>query len=290
MPSGQPGSPNNNEVDGVGVSHITADLPAGTYTVLAAAPSGAGGYQLLGRLTPHDMAPCEHRQRSRLDSFGGFIQRLGRAQLLADINGQPVDYYTFTLSARFTFVLAVMTSGEVDGFLTLVDAAGTSCAPTTTATARTIFADRPATLPAGTYQLAARDASSTPGGLYEIDLRTTPGPRPPFCNPITQLNAPATVNGVIMYTGCQYIDSTFADFYQITLPADATVDIRANSTEFDAYLILLDSKGAEIDEDDDSGGNTNARLNRPLPAGTYTIVVEPFGDYTAHGKYTLTVN
>ena len=57
--------------------------------------------------------------------------------------------------------------------------------------------------------------------------------------------------------------------------------------DFDAYLILLDAKGNLADEDDDGGGNTNARITRALPAGTYYAVVKPFGDYTAHGRYTL---
>ncbi len=143
-------------------------------------------------------------------------------------------------------------------------------------------------LPAGTYTLAARDASSTTGGLYEVDLRTTPGPRPPFCTPKANLTPGAISTGVLMYTGCQYIDSTFADFYQITLPADGPLDVRLESSDFDAYLVLMDSKGAVLAEDDDSGGNTNARITPSLPAGTYTIVAKPFGDYTSHGKYTLT--
>ena len=96
------------------------------------------------------------------------------------------------------------------------------------------------------------------------------------------------MTGVITYTGCQYIDNTFADLYQMNLTADATIDLRLNSSEFDAYLVLLDSKGAVIDEDDDSGGNTNARITRSLAAGTYYMVVKPFGDYTSHGAYTLT--
>ena len=41
------------------------------------------------------------------------------------------------------------------------------------------------------------------------------------------------------------------------------------------------------DADDDSGGNTNARIIRHLAAGTYYMVAKPFGDYTSHGAYTL---
>jgi hypothetical protein len=44
-----------------------------------------------------------------------------------------------------------------------------------------------------------------------------------------------------------------------------------------------------VDEDDDSGGNTNSRITRDLRAGIYYVVVEPFGNYTAHGAYSFSV-
>jgi hypothetical protein len=274
----------NDDVDGVSVSHITADLPAGTYTLVAAASSGSGNYRLAAKFTPHDALPCTYVQA--LDLNGGFVQRLGRGSCRAS-NGQPVDYYGFTLAAD-SLVLAVVTSSEVDGFLTLTDAAGNVLRTDD----NSYGSNDPLIvqfLPAGSYQLAVRDASSTLGGLYEVDLRTTEGPRPAFCTPKATIAQGATVAGEIRYTGCQYSDNTFADLYQLTLAADGQVDIRLDSSDFDAYLILLDAKGAEVNEDDDSGGNTNARLTTALAAGTYTIVAKPFGDYRDQGKYTLSV-
>lgn len=73
------------------------------------------------------------------------------------------------------------------------------------------------------------------------------------------------------------------------MASDTTVDLRLNSGDFDAYLVVLDAKGNLVDEDDDSGGNTNARLVRPLGAGTYYVVAKPFGGYTSHGNYTLSL-
>jgi hypothetical protein len=272
----------DDEVDGLSGAHVTADLPAGVYTVVSAANSGAGNYQLTAKFTAHDIPPCTFAQS--LDLNGGYIQRLG-SRSCTGANGQPVDYYTFTLSAD-ALVLAVMTSSEVDGYLTLYDANGNQVRNDD----NTYGADDPLIvqyLSAGTYKLAARGASSTAGGLYEVDLRTVTGPRPPFCTPKATLTPGGTVTGAITYTGCQYTDNTFADLYQLNLAADATIDLRLNSSDFDAYLVLLDSHGAVIDEDDDSGGNTNARITHSLAAGTYFLVAKPFGDYTSHGAYTL---
>jgi hypothetical protein len=272
----------DDQVDGLNVAHLTADLPAGVYTVAAAATSGAGDYQLTAGFTAHDVPDCAFAQP--LDLNGGFIQRLG-PRSCTGTNGQPVDYYSFTL-AEDTLALAVMTSSEVDGYLTLYDAKGNLVRSDDNSygSGDPLIVQY---LPAGDYKLAARAASSTVGGLYQVDLRTVPGPRPPFCTPKSTLTAGGTATGVITYTGCQYTDNSFADLYQLNLAADAAVDLRLNSSDFDAYLVLLDSKGAVIDEDDDSGGNTNSRITRDLPAGAYFLVVEPFGDYTKHGAYTL---
>ncbi len=78
------------------------------YTVVAAADSYAGSYRLTSRFVAHDIPACGYTQA--LDLNGGYIQRLNPASCKA-ANGQPVDYYGFTLSAD-SLVLAVMTSSE----------------------------------------------------------------------------------------------------------------------------------------------------------------------------------
>ena len=272
----------NDDVDGVTASQISADLPAGTYTIVNAAISGAGNYRTTTKFTGHDIPVCAYAQT--LDLNGGYIQRLG-PNSCRGTNGLAIDYYTFTLPSD-SLVLAVMTSNEVDGYLTLFDAKGN----VVRSDDNSYGAGDPLIiqyLPAGTYRLAARDASGGPGGLYEVDLRTAPGSRPPLCNSLGAVAPGGTVNGNISYTGCQYIDSTFADIYTLTLSADTTIELRANSTAFDAYLVLLDAKGNLVDQDDDSGGGTNAKISDLLPAGTYYVVVKPFGDYTKSGVYTL---
>jgi hypothetical protein len=70
------------------------------------------------------------------------------------------------------------------------------------------------------------------------------------------------------------------------LAADATVELGLNVADSIAYLIVLDAKGNLVD--DDYGSGSNARITHALPAGTYYVVAKPFGDYLAHGAYTLT--
>ena len=66
--------------------------------------------------------------------------------------------------------------------------------------------------------------------------------------------------------------------------------IECRSSEFDTYLQLLDTQNARLAEDDDSLGDQNSLIEYTLPAnGTYTIVVNNFGEDRRAGVYTLTL-
>jgi hypothetical protein len=144
-------------------------------------------------------------------------------------------------------------------------------------------------LTAGTYRLAARAASSTIGGYYEVDVRTAAGPRPPFCGPVGKLAPGGTVNANLTFAACQYVDGTFADIYQIDVASDATIGLKMSSMDFDAYLVLLDAQGNVAGEDDDSGGGTNAELVQAVSAGTYYVVAKPLSNYYHVGAYQLSM-
>jgi peroxiredoxin len=61
------------------------------------------------------------------------------------------------------------------------------------------------------------------------------------------------------------------------------------SKDFDSYLRLLDPKGNQIEEDDDSGGDLNSRIVfNCTKDGDYKIVATTFGP-DAMGAYSLTV-
>jgi hypothetical protein len=267
----------------LGGSHVSADLTAGYYTVTAAARYDSGDYQLAAALTTHDIPPCTYVQA--MDINGGYIQRLG-ARSCHDANGQPVDFYEFTLTSD-SLVAAVMTSSEIDGRLTLTGASG-----------NILRSDENSYglldplivqyLPAGTYRLEARAAASSAGGYYQVDLRTLAGPRPSFCASKAKLDPGANVMGTIQFSGCPY-NGSFADIYEFHLGDATSIDVQLTTADFDAYLILLDEQGNLVDEDDNSGGDTNARITNVLPAGTYYIVARPSSEYFSAGNYILSL-
>jgi hypothetical protein len=274
----------NQDLEDLGDSNVTAVLPAGTYTIAAAAIEGSGAYQLTTTFAANPLPPCPTAQALAIN--GGYIQTLG-ARACVDSNGQAVDLYQFTLPSDGV-VAAVMTSGDFAGDLTLTGSSGNvlrhdrdSYAPNDPLIVQFLHA--------GTYQLAARASIGGSGGWYQVTLITTLGPRPPFCGALASLLLGSSVTDSLSTTSCQYVDGTFADIYPVTLAGDASVDLRLNSNDFDAYLVLLDAKGNLLAQDDDSGGGTNSRIVQQLSAGTYYVVAKPFANYYNIGSYTLSL-
>ena len=275
---------NDDNFGNITTSHITADLPAGTYTVAAATGGLPGGYTFTWQLAPHELAPCA--QVPSIDLNGAFIGVFGAASCRGP-NGQPIDYYRFTTPAEGT-VAAVMTSTSIDSFLTLQTAEG----------APLRWDDNSyggfdpfvvQFLPGQTYRLAVQATDAIASGFYRLDLLYAAGGKPAGCAPLAAIAPGDTVQGALSFTACPYPDDTFADIYQLDLADSASLDLLVSSDDFDAYLLLLDAKGSVIDEDDNSGGGRNALVGHTLDPGTYFVVAKPFSGYTSTGKYTLTI-
>src|SRR5262249_16885765 len=138
-------------------------------------------------------------------------------------NGQPMDLYQFTLANDST-IAAVMTSSQFDGFLSLTDSSGNVLRTDDNSYG---YNDPLIVqfLPAGTYQLTARAASSTVGGLYQVNLLASAGPRPVFCGSKGTLAVGGSISGTLSFTACQNTDATFADVYQMTLTGNTAIDL-----------------------------------------------------------------
>ncbi len=75
----------------------------------------------------------------------------------------------------------------------------------------------------------------------------------------------------------------------VTMKAGNVYTIDMESSEVDSYLRLLDPKGEQLAEDDDSGGNLNARIIfNCTKDGAYKVVATTFGP-DMKGAYSLTV-
>src|SRR5262249_47350903 len=143
------------DVQALAFTALSADLPAGDYVVTVESTFGSGSYQLRSGLLGHALSDCGPAQP--LDINGGFIQKLGVNPCRGG-NGQPLDLYEFVLPSD-SVVAAIMTSSQVDGFLSLTRPDGSvirsdhnSYGPNDPLIVQY--------LPAGTYSLAARAFSA----------------------------------------------------------------------------------------------------------------------------------
>ena len=82
--------------------------------------------------------------------------------------------------------------------------------------------------------------------------------------------------------------STFQKVYTVKLKAGETYVIDMESTDFDAFLNVLDADERTLASDDDSGGNLNVQISfRPDADGTYLIIATGLGD--PQGDYSLKI-
>ncbi len=81
----------------------------------------------------------------------------------------------------------------------------------------------------------------------------------------------------------------FCKVYKVNMVKGKTYTIDMVSNQMDSYLRLEDSKKTRLLEDDDSGGNLNARIVfQPQASGTYRVIATTFGA-GMQGAFTLTV-
>jgi hypothetical protein len=109
----------------------------------------------------------------------------------------------------------------------------------------------------------------------------------PFVAPLT---VGQRADGRLALGDCEFsLDDSFVDVYEFTLAAPATLQIDMVSSEVDAFIGLFTGAGIFLAEDDNSGGNRNARLvTMPLDPGQYRVWANTATGASA-GAYSLTV-
>ena len=84
-------------------------------------------------------------------------------------------------------------------------------------------------------------------------------------------------------------DDSVYDLYKFSGQARQQVTISMFSQDFDTYLILENSFGETIDQDDDSGDGTNSQIVVTLPTtGTYRVYANAYAA-NSYGNYNLIV-
>ena len=131
------------------------------------------------------------------------------------------------------------------------------------------------------------DCQAPAGGGAAAPSGETPSGGPTRAIAVGQTQQGSLTRGDVLLTS----DSTYAQAWTIQARAGQTVTIDLESDDFDAYLFLRGPgvSGGRDFQDDDSGGNCNARLTATFPqSGDYEVVVNTAGKY-ATGQFSLSV-
>ncbi len=269
----------NDNSGGTTNSRIAADLPAGSYSVVAASRDRAGGYNISYKFTPHELAPCP--AATRLDF--GYIGKLDTTSCHG-ADGQPVDYYEMTTPGDGTSAVT-LTSFYLDSYLTLEDTEGNVLRRDDNS-----YGDNDAIvvqfLPGRTYRVGVRSAAGETTGFYELRRYFSGGGPGNACTEPRPLALGDALDGRLNFTSCEYPNNTFADIYRFELAETTSVELALDSREVDAFLALYDARGNLIDEDDDGGGDTNSLIAASLDPGIYYLVARSAYGYSG-GSYRL---
>lgn len=138
---------------------------------------------------------------------------------------------------------------------------------------------RPALLALLTSTLVACDEGPTAPPTDSLACNTTVGTVAPG----------AQVTGVLTRESCRLSDGTYADRWRMVLDSAAIITIDMFSDDVDPFLIVRNSAGELVAQDDDGAGSPNARITHGYAAGTYYIIANTYysGEF---GGYTLYID
>ena len=284
---------------------LNVTLPAtGTYSILANVFVGVNGpstgaYSLTLTLGATNCPPTP-TQIANGQTINGSLDS-GECRL--DSDNTVYDAYSFTANAGQQ-VSITMTSASFDVFLELLPPGGSIAneefmatddnsgggtnahIPSSTSTG---FGVLPAT---GTYIILANSARADQLGSYSLTLNIAAS----NC-PSAPISVGQTVNSTLATTDCRLpADGSFLDQYTFSGTQGQQIAITMTATTpagVDPFLFLLSPAGADIADDDSSGGGTAARIPATgfftLPSnGTYTIYANT-SQPNQTGGYTLSL-
>lgn len=135
-------------------------------------------------------------------------------------------------------------------------------------------------LDAGQYRIIAREFGQDDEGRYRLAVKAQ--------------GAGSTISGIPIQVGeslSSYVTGGEPQRFVIELSEDQRLQIdmeRADSSNIDPYLELVDEYGIPITSNDDGGQGLNSRIATFLDAGLYGIIASDLGD-SSTGGFRLTV-
>ncbi|MBZ0279903.1 MAG: pre-peptidase C-terminal domain-containing protein [Anaerolineae bacterium] len=268
-------------------------LESGTYTLIASSNTRTRTGSFVLNITGTSLVLTGIGEQPTPEPTA-IAQSGGEVELNSLVNGaltpeSATATYTFTTSGA-EIVMITVTSSIFDPFVTLLDANGDELASDDDSAGSLNARISDFQLPgAGTYTVVVSSATGATSGEFTLSINTAqiqptaePTVEPTSLPPGSSITLGDSISG--------FLDGDEPIHYTFEGESGQAVTITLTSDDFDAYLRLLDADGDELDTDDDSAGNLNARIeNFTLPAnGTYTIEVDRFDDGVT-GEFVLSL-
>jgi hypothetical protein len=200
-------------------------------------------------------------------------------------SGEYVEFYRFSLASATT-VRIVQSSGSFNSYVIVARNTGELVAENDDSPALSgLDSEARAFLQAGTYLVAATSSDVGEAGAFTLRVETT-------SSEVTNCWPYFTMRGnshsqALSNTDCA-AGNMWADFYVVYLQQGETLTLQMNSTQFDAYLMLMLPNGNTV-ENDNGGGGTNARIVHTAQQAGYYIVSATSARNNQTGAYTLSV-
>lgn len=190
--------------------------------------------------------------------------------------------------AEDTVVVLDMTGTGLDPYVLVTNTNGDAIAGNDNAPATT-DAHLEVPLSAGTYVVYAMDVS---GGSGDYSLAVAGGTTP-VCTLTGSVAVGDSADAALDSADCLLPNGARADMWELTVDADATVQVDMRSDAVDAYLVVFNGSGGTVlAQNDDGGGGTNgtdARVTATLTVGTYLVMATTYGG-GERGSYTLSTS
>lgn len=200
-------------------------------------------------------------------------------------DGAYYRLYRFSAAAG-QLVRITMNSDDFDAYLLLLDAYGNILATDDDSGSGT-NARITYTIPhTGDFLVIAKSYWRTGEGWYTLSLEFVDNSVPPVSDERV-LSFGRSITARLGPQDDVLVDGTYAKRYTFFGTAGHRVRITMRSTEFNAYLILLDPNGEFLAGDNDSGGGTDAMIEIRLPStGTYTVFANAYRP-GEQGRFTI---
>ncbi len=176
----------------------------------------------------------------------------------------PADGWKLTLTDTTDIQLALNTD-PIDPVLLVADSIGR---PLYFDLSNGTYLRMDTTMVPGTYTIRVLSGNRAAGG-YRMSVveRGQLG----VCDPVGTVVLDSTYEGALATTDCTMIDGRYTDVRTLHVDSAVTATFDLTSDKFDTFLIVADTLGTAIAQDDDSGPVLNSSLTLALDSGTYHV-------------------